>query len=754
MRVCLVSKEVEGVRGGGIGTYVVEAGHALSAAGHQVCLMTPRLGEDELLGLRDAFDEIVQLETGKGRPLFHARHWFAHCESVREALRALPPFDYVEFPDYHAEGLVALRAHRQLGEFADSVFAVQLHTPSFECFELNGQLHRAGEDQLEIFALEDETIREAPRLLSPSRALAERVCGRLGLAVESVDIVPYPMRTIAPAPLPRADSARDLRYVAYGRMEPRKGFDMLLEAFRSMPELRLEILGADTDSSPYGDSYAEWLRERAPKNVVILPGLRRDQLWTRLREEHVCLFPSRFDNYPNACLEAMALGRVVVGSEHGGMAEMIRHGRDGFLCDPNSPEHIVDVLTRQLPAAFEGLSEIGARAATRAADLACPTRYVERIEEIVRKSAHRDRSVPSAPVRRGEGTPELSIVLPFYVDGDTIGAAVGSALDQQGADIEVLLVDDGSPLHEAADLLETQRRRDPRVRLLQKTHGGLSSARNHGIAHARGEYVLMLDADNMLRPDYARCAIDVLSRRPEIDWVVPNVCFLDAETGTEKGIYNPLPYSRSLALMMNRFGDAGACFRRTVFREHGVRYDEQLVSFEDWALWIDLDRLGLRGCCIPVELYDYRVRDDSMVRRIGWQNLSASLGLLIQDHFPVADDEQRRQLWALQQTWGDRAYGRDLEKLDRAHRDHAGTIRHRDALARRVENLERRVEKLLDRAERSERDHAGTMRHRDHLLNRVQEFEGRLAELAKQLEQAAFPRWRAGPFAVLESRRR
>jgi glycosyltransferase involved in cell wall biosynthesis len=721
MRICFVSKEVEGVRGGGIGTYVVEAGRALTAAGHEVWLLTEDAGLDAAqraaIADLDAFHRVATVERRAEPRWFHANERHGHAACVHEALQSLGvAFDYVEFPDYHAEGAVALREQQLFRSHGDAVMAVTLHTPSYECYGWNGQLHRAMEAEWETFALEDQAIRDAPFLHAPSAAMRDVVCGRLGLPTRDVAIVPYPMRPMPAAPLPTRRRLEDLKFVFFGRIEPRKGVTALLEAFRLLPDLRLRLVGADTPFAPLGGSYREWLQARAPANVSFLGSLPRRQLLAELAETDVCILPSVFENWPNACIEAMQLGRVVVGSRHGGMSELIEDGVSGLLVDGRDPAAIaacVRGLGQRLPA----LPGIGAAAAARARSLADPSRYAATIERLV---AERRRAAPVPAAVRAPA--RVSIVVPFHRDVETIDAAVDSALAQDHHDVEVLIVDDGSPLPDAPEALARQRRKDPRVRVAAKPNGGLSSARNHGIAHATGELLLFLDADNVALPAYASAAAQTLARHPEFGFVVPYVRFLRAD-GSEHGVYNPLPFRRELALRMNRFGDAGACFRASVFRDTGVRYDERLRSFEDWALWLDLDRCGVRGTCVPRVLYHYRERDGSMVQRDGWSSLNASIGLMIADHLAGCDPATRDLLFCLQQTWGLVAH-------------------EREAVVQRGRAADDGLRELKDRLDLSYRDHAGTMAHRDHL-------ERLCAELRAQLA-ASEARWRKVAGAAAE----
>ncbi len=657
MRIAFVSREVVGVRGGGIGTYVAEAGKALTSRGHEVWLFTDEPAPERIEGFARVV--VVRASETPRIPFLYGAPHYEYAYRVHETLQASGvSFDYVEFADYQAEGLVALREQQLFRSYGDTVMAVTLHSPSYECYRYNGQLHRANQLEWETFSLEDDLLRDVEFLNSPSLGLRDLVCDRLGRDRDDVAIVRYPMELPNAVPIgSQPESLADFEFVYFGRIEPRKGVAELVDAFRRMPDLRLRIIGADTPFSPYGGSLREWLTKQPAANVRVDDALPRDELLRVIAQSPVCILPSRFENWPNACIEAMALGRVVIGGRHGGMSEMIVDGESGFTVDGEDADDIVRVV-RGLDEYLARFGEIGANAAHRIRELADPAAYCDTIERTVaaRAATLRAREPSTAE-------PLVSIVIPFYRDRDTVDAAVRSANEQSYANLEILVVNDGSPLEDAASILARIEGSDSRVRVLHKENGGLSSARNHGIRHAKGEFLLFLDADNALRPDYARCAVAALLARPDAGFAVPHVRFFDDATGADVGIFNPLPFVRGFSLMINRFGDAGAFFRKQTLVELGLDYDELLISFEDWALWIDLARRGVRGCALPRVLYDYRMRVDSMMQADAWPNFRALIGLLIERHL-TDDQEERELLWMLNQTWG-----RDAKEFDRVREE-------------------------------------------------------------------------------------
>ena len=96
--------------------------------------------------------------------------------------------------------------------------------------------------------------------------------------------------------------------------------------------------------------------------------------------------------------------------------------------------------------------------------------------------------------------PEISVIVPVYKVEKYIHRCVDSILGQTFSDIQVILVDDGSP-DTCGDICEEYARRDSRVRVIHKENGGLSDARNAGIPQADGKYIIFIDSDDFIEMD-------------------------------------------------------------------------------------------------------------------------------------------------------------------------------------------------------------------------------------------------------------
>lgn len=109
----------------------------------------------------------------------------------------------------------------------------------------------------------------------------------------------------------------------------------------------------------------------------------------------------------------------------------------------------------------------------------------------------------------GQTNPDISCVMTCFNEGSLVAKSVGSILAQTHENFELVLVSDGA---DEATLGALEAFDDPRIRLIRQANDGLSSARNRGIAHASGDILCFLDADDTRAPSAFAYAVDALGR--------------------------------------------------------------------------------------------------------------------------------------------------------------------------------------------------------------------------------------------------
>lgn len=418
MRVCLVSREMAPFWGAGIGTYVSSMARAWAGSGHEVHVLGVNEAEAITKGPRlfpgVRFHEVDPLAETDDRVLWRS-DVAKRAQQVRRALirlHAAHRFDYIEFPEYFAEGALAIRGARALGELAGATLGVRLHSPDRLCRELNAD-PVLGFNRLLTDRLEMESIANADAVISPTASLLEWCREELASHGQAFRgdacVVPYPFdasELSGPAAVwsdPASGRAghRVPEILYFGRIERRKGVDLLIDAFDALiargVDCTLRLVGADTRTGPGAASMREHL-------VLRLSASARDRVTfedRRPRAELIpailaarasggcCCFPSRWENFPNVVLEAMALGAPVVCSDAGGMAEIVQHGHSGLLFKSGDADALADAL--MLTLADRSLRErMASSAAGQVRALCEPARVVALTAEAIdRGRSHR-----------------------------------------------------------------------------------------------------------------------------------------------------------------------------------------------------------------------------------------------------------------------------------------------------------------------------------------------------------------------------
>jgi glycosyltransferase involved in cell wall biosynthesis len=220
-------------------------------------------------------------------------------------------------------------------------------------------------------------------------------------------------------------------------------------------------------------------------------------------------------------------------------------------------------------------------------------------------------------------------VIPVYKVEAYLDQCVQSVLDQTFRDLEVVLVDDGSPDNCGA-MCDRWAERDSRVRAVHQKNGGLSAARNTGIRNATGEYVLFLDSDDWWEKDSVLSAIAAQLERTAVDVLSFN--YRKSYNGSVEPAYfsEEAPSSDKVEglaeIVQQGYWITGACnkaIRRSLLTENGLYFREGITSEDiDWTL-----RLGLKAQTFAfanVCVFVYRQRSASISHSVS----AKSVGVL------------------------------------------------------------------------------------------------------------------------------
>jgi glycogen synthase len=626
-RIALVTRELHPFVGGGIAPIVRATADVLSHE-HEITLLTTaahRERYEELSAEAPLYGPDVRLvlieEPPEGSGHFYS--WLqAWSHRVYEALvEAFPDGgpDLVEFPDYLAEGFVTLQAKRTADpRLRNTLVAVRTHTSTEIVSVLNGHQGQDLETRA-IHQMERFCLRHADRLLWPGGdvlASYRRFYGAdaLAPAVEIPDAFLVEGALEPANAATRADGRLRLLYV--GRMERRKGVQNLLRALLSMEyeEWELSMLGGDTETGALGTSMRANLEFMASREdrITMLDPVPRAEVGRLMLEHDAVIIPSRWECWPNTAREAFLCDRPVIATPVGGLTSLVRPGVSGWLAEDNTVDAlraVLEPLARE-PERVRGLGGSGG-----------PRRVLDELTDpdLIRRGyggVLAQRTPPARP-RSVSRPPLVSVIVPYFELDAYVEDTLRSVAAQTYPRIETVVVNDGS-LREQDALLERLAGQYP-VRVVTQRNQGLGAARNFGIAHARGRYVLPLDADDMIAPDFVESCVTALEACPDLAYVGTWSRFVDDDgepmPGADPG-YAPLGNWSTLVFDENVAGSASALIRRWLF-DDGFGYNRDLTSYEDWLFYLELRRAGHLGGVIPRALLQYRIRTSSMLRATG-----------------------------------------------------------------------------------------------------------------------------------------
>ncbi len=625
--------------GGGLATYLAEICKVYAGRGDEVTIFSL---EDQ------AGDFVAEEEVAAGvrvirfaantEPCYRQfGYWpaaaFHMSEKVAEIARRDGPADVIEVPDGFGVGYMCLQRRLTLDpDFRDTPIVTVAHTPTYMIERLNDsptfQLPNYWTGVMEKFS-----ALACDALVSPSQALLDRMAKDLGRPLPRSEVIRNPFS--GPATPPPSAAEKDHFFVA-SRLTYWKGVDHIARVFERLwsegVDAKLKLYGGDTPYAAAGVMMSEHLKSRYAHRIeaglLELPGpVPRAEIDRAAARAHAQIHPSLFDNFPYSVVESMANGQVTLVNRNGGHNEILTDGRDAIIIDVENPETAAAAVASVLAMSPDARKAMGAAARETVARECGHDRFYARkaelYEEVTARKAGR-RSFPfiAGAVRdtrthRTKGVAgRLSVVIPYFNMAAYIDETIDSVFASTWPDIEVVLVDDGSAEPESLAKLEELKLRlaDRNFRVIRTVNQGVAAARNTGAEVATGALMALLDADDVVRPDYYANAIRVLETYDNVAFVgCWNEDFRDEDGETIRiwATYNPEPPAQ---LIFNMTNCQGMVYWRAAFLEAG-RHDPTLRMFlDDWESVISLMAAGLRGVMLPQAHFRYRIRSASIFR--------------------------------------------------------------------------------------------------------------------------------------------
>jgi glycosyltransferase involved in cell wall biosynthesis len=253
--------------------------------------------------------------------------------------------------------------------------------------------------------------------------------------------------------------------------------------------------------------------------------------------------------------------------------------------------------------------------------------------------------------------PSFSVIVAAYQVADVIGEALDSIRSQTLTPIEVIVCDDGSTdgLEQALGPYRGE------IVFVQKENGGEASAKNAAAARARGDFITILDADDVYLPGRLEALAELAQLRPDLDILTTDAMLVVNGAAIRRNYDRTWRFEvtdQRQAILRRNFVFGHAAVRRARFVEHGG-FDESILWATDWELWLRMILAGSAVGCVDEPLALYRLRETSLTA----QRRDLLLGKLAtlekaRDNPHLREDERQVLGSSL------RSYRRDLSLLE------------------------------------------------------------------------------------------
>ena len=221
---------------------------------------------------------------------------------------------------------------------------------------------------------------------------------------------------------------------------------------------------------------------------------------------------------------------------------------------------------------------------------------------------------------------KVSIIVPCYNQEIYISQALDSVLAQTFSDWECIIIDDGST-DSSAQIVQEYIKKDKRFSYIYQPNKGVCCARNNAINKALGKYILCLDADDIITPDYLELSVKELDKDSKVTLVTCNYKYF----GKRHSKVFLEPYSIERLMGHNLFINC-SMFRKIDFERVDGFNENMKQGLEDWDFWISILKNGGKVKYLEGFHFFYRIKSTKESR-----NMSTAL---------IQYDKLRKQIWS------------------------------------------------------------------------------------------------------------
>ncbi|KAF5081529.1 Glycosyl transferase family 2 [anaerobic digester metagenome] len=610
--ICIVTKDFFGPnRNGGIGTASTLLARGLAERGHAITVVYTlrEIENGPLSKWVEHYKKLgITLLALPAPAIPRSRETRQPVEDARAVYEFLLPthFDIVHFADWQGLGYYCLLAKKLGIAFPHTALCVTTHSPTQWNFDGNYSLVN-DEDILLTSYFERQSVAWADIVLSPSQYMLQWYESQgWSIPAKKSFIQPHMLEPAQiPSNLPPKVVVKEL--VFFGRLERRKGLEIFIKTLHLLQncgihDVRVTLLGKFGKHTPPNAVHMA-IRDLTPPVTILTEYNSKEAMAYLKTGGKLAVIPSLCDNSPMTICECLMEGIPFITSNVGGIPELIH--KDDVDCVTCSP------IPLKLAALLTHVLQEGAICPRAALD------YRENADaiDIFHKRlafAMEHAPEPILPEVSGSDAPLVSVCIIHKDRPEYLRQTLQGVESQTYRNFEVILVDDGSETTEAQkfldDLAPTFSSRGWKIVRQQNSYAG--AARNVAVKHALGEFVLLMDDDNVAKPhQIARFVQVALHNGADIvtcgkDYVTCEHYPCDEDI-VERHFFTGGP--AGYGFFINCFGDTNALIRRSTYIALGGFTEHYGIGRCDHEFFTRAALQGWNLITIPESLLWYRV---------------------------------------------------------------------------------------------------------------------------------------------------
>lgn len=213
-------------------------------------------------------------------------------------------------------------------------------------------------------------------------------------------------------------------------------------------------------------------------------------------------------------------------------------------------------------------------------------------------------------------SPLVSVIIPVYNGAAYIAEALESILNQTYENIEIIIIDDGST-DNSLDIVKGFRSDKIKI-IVNECNIGLAATRNRGLKAAEGEYIALMDGDDVSFPNRLSAQVNLLEKHPDVGLVSSHFITFEEDLQTGKQSVKKVPLDSDYIAARLPFQSVICCpsamMRTAVLNDHNLLFNETLKVSEDWDLWYRMSQVANVSNVDEILLY-YRKHGNNLSKK-------------------------------------------------------------------------------------------------------------------------------------------